>query len=112
VAELIEVPLSALFDRNVMKREPWTLRGATVEVAHEAILREWGRLREWLAESRADVRLQRQLALAAADRLQQRQGITAALQRCNARRSMLAPDSRQRRRRQHAHGCKAWSRAN
>ncbi len=32
VAELIEVPLSALFDRNVMKREPWTLRGATVEV--------------------------------------------------------------------------------
>src|SRR5512137_2541687 len=31
VAELIEVPLSALFDRNVMKREPWTLRGATVE---------------------------------------------------------------------------------
>ena len=32
VAELIEAPLSALFDRDVMKREPWTLRGTTVEV--------------------------------------------------------------------------------
>ncbi len=32
VAELIEVPLGALFDRAVVKREPWTLRGATVEV--------------------------------------------------------------------------------
>jgi 8-oxo-dGTP pyrophosphatase MutT (NUDIX family) len=32
VAELIEAPLSVLFDRTVMKREPWTLRGATVEV--------------------------------------------------------------------------------
>jgi WD40 repeat protein len=37
-------------------------RGATVEVAHEALLREWSRLREWLDESRADIRLQRQLA--------------------------------------------------
>jgi len=32
VDELIEVPLSALFDRDVVKREPWVLRGATVEV--------------------------------------------------------------------------------
>jgi 8-oxo-dGTP pyrophosphatase MutT (NUDIX family) len=32
VAELIEVPLSMLFDRDVVKREPWTLRGVTVEV--------------------------------------------------------------------------------
>ncbi|HSD82904.1 MAG TPA: CoA pyrophosphatase, partial [Anaerolineae bacterium] len=32
VAELIEVPLSLLFDRRVVKREPWTLRGVTVEV--------------------------------------------------------------------------------
>jgi WD40 repeat protein/serine/threonine protein kinase/DNA-binding XRE family transcriptional regulator len=40
-------------------------RGATIEVAHEALLREWTRLREWLNESRADVRLQRQLATAA-----------------------------------------------
>jgi hypothetical protein len=37
-------------------------RGPTVEVAHEALLREWGRLRDWLAESRNDVRMQRLLA--------------------------------------------------
>jgi len=42
-------------------RDPIT-RGATIEVAHEALLREWTRLREWLNESRSDVRLQRQLA--------------------------------------------------
>jgi WD40 repeat protein/transcriptional regulator with XRE-family HTH domain len=47
-------------------RDPIT-RGPTVEVAHEALLREWPRLRDWLNESRADVRLQRQLAAAAAD---------------------------------------------
>lgn len=32
VAELIEVPLSTLFDRDAMKREPWALRGMTVDV--------------------------------------------------------------------------------
>jgi WD40 repeat protein/serine/threonine protein kinase/DNA-binding XRE family transcriptional regulator len=45
-------------------RDPGT-RGPTVEVAHEAILHEWLRLREWLNESRTLVRMQRQLALAA-----------------------------------------------
>jgi WD40 repeat protein/serine/threonine protein kinase len=38
-----------------------------VEVAHEAILREWQRLRNWLDESRHDIRQQRLLAAAAAD---------------------------------------------
>lgn len=47
-------------------RDPAT-HGPTVEVAHEALLREWARLREWLSDSRADVRLQRQLAHAAAE---------------------------------------------
>jgi 8-oxo-dGTP pyrophosphatase MutT (NUDIX family) len=32
VAELIEVPLSTLFDGGVIKREPWMLRGVTVDV--------------------------------------------------------------------------------
>ncbi len=32
VAELIEVPLSTLFDQDVVKREPWPLRGLTVDV--------------------------------------------------------------------------------
>ena len=40
-------------------------RAATVEIAHEALIREWDRLRRWLADSRNDLRLQRQLAAAA-----------------------------------------------
>ena len=47
-------------------RDPGT-RGPTVEVAHEAILREWTRLRDWLSESRAAVRLQRQLTTAVSE---------------------------------------------
>ena len=42
-------------------------RTPMVEVAHEAILREWQRLRNWLDESRHDIRQQRLLAAAAAD---------------------------------------------
>jgi len=48
-------------DQDPVSRKP------TVEVAHDALLREWGRLREWLDESRADIRLQRQLANAASE---------------------------------------------
>ncbi|MGD8585482.1 MAG: protein kinase [Chloroflexota bacterium] len=40
-------------------------RTPTVEVAHEALLREWPRMRDWLADHRSDVRLQRLLASAA-----------------------------------------------
>ena len=39
-------------------------RRPTVEVAHEALLREWRRLRGWLDECREDLRLGRQLARA------------------------------------------------
>src|SRR5690606_33922051 len=42
-------------------------RQPTVEVAHEAILREWDRLRQWLNESRADIRQERALARAAVE---------------------------------------------
>ena len=42
-------------------------RGATIEVAHEALIRQWDRLREWLTESRQDVRLERELLNAALD---------------------------------------------
>lgn len=48
-------------DRDPLTREP------TVELAHEALLRRWGRLRNWLAESRADLRIQRQLMAAATE---------------------------------------------
>lgn len=42
-------------------------RSPTVEVAHEAILREWERLREWINGARNDIRLQRQLIQLAGD---------------------------------------------
>ena len=44
------------FDRNPVTRAP------TVEVAHEALLREWSRLRSWIDDQRSDVRLHLQLA--------------------------------------------------
>ena len=49
------------FDRDPATRTP------TVEVAHEALLREWPRLREWLRESREDLRLQRRLGVISAE---------------------------------------------
>jgi WD40 repeat protein/DNA-binding SARP family transcriptional activator len=39
----------------------------TVEVAHEALIREWPRLRDWLNEDREGLRLHRQLSEAAHD---------------------------------------------
>jgi len=42
-------------------------RQPTVEVAHEAILREWERLRGWLNESRDDIRQERALSRATED---------------------------------------------
>jgi WD40 repeat protein/serine/threonine protein kinase/DNA-binding XRE family transcriptional regulator len=47
-------------------RDPIT-RGPTVEVAHEALIRSWGRLREWLDASREALRVQRRLMVAAAE---------------------------------------------
>jgi hypothetical protein len=44
------------FDRDPLTREP------TVEVAHEALIRAWDRLRSWLDASRDDLRVQRRLA--------------------------------------------------
>lgn len=49
------------FDRDPASRAP------TVEVAHEALLTEWGRLRGWIDGAREDVRTQRRLAVAAAE---------------------------------------------
>ena len=58
------------FDRDPVTREP------TVEVAHEALLQEWRRLREWLDESRADIRMQRVLGNAAAEWLESGQEVS------------------------------------
>ncbi len=49
------------FDRDPQTREP------TVEVAHEALIREWRRLRAWLDELRDDLRMQRHLSSAVAE---------------------------------------------
>ena len=45
-------------------------RGPTVEIAHEALLRAWNRLHQWVDDSRADVRFQQQLTAAASEWLQ------------------------------------------
>ena len=44
------------FDRDPVTRSP------TVEISHEALITEWGRLREWIDGARHDVRNQRRLA--------------------------------------------------
>lgn len=49
------------FDRDPATREP------TVEVAHEALLRSWPRLREWIDTAREDVLTLRRLADAATE---------------------------------------------
>lgn len=49
------------FDRDPDTRSP------TIEVAHEALIRQWERLRQWLDENQDDLRLQRRLAGAAGE---------------------------------------------
>ncbi len=39
----------------------------TVEVAHEALIREWARLEKWLEESREDIRLHKSISAATTD---------------------------------------------
>ena len=45
-------------------RDPAT-RGPTVEIAHEALLRVWTRLRDWIDDSREELRIHRRLTAAA-----------------------------------------------
>ncbi len=49
------------FDREPSTREP------TVEIAHEALLSAWGRLRTWIDHAREDLRQERGLARATAE---------------------------------------------
>jgi WD40 repeat protein/DNA-binding SARP family transcriptional activator len=49
------------FDREPSTREP------TVEIAHEALLTAWGRLRDWIDGMREDLRQERRLARGAAE---------------------------------------------
>ncbi|MCI0712254.1 MAG: protein kinase, partial [Chloroflexi bacterium] len=52
-------------DRLLSLDHDTTTKMPTVEVAHEALLREWERLRAWLNESREEIKLQRRLGEAA-----------------------------------------------
>ncbi len=47
-----------------LDRDPKT-RAPTIEIAHEALIREWQRLRDWLSSGRESVRMQRRLAAGA-----------------------------------------------
>ena len=59
VARLVRRSRLLSFDRDPRTGTP------TVEVAHEALLREWGRLRRWIDSAREHVRLHRRLSTAA-----------------------------------------------
>src|SRR5439155_12597776 len=61
--DLVEEVLRRFGDYRLLSfdRDPLT-RGPTVEVAHEALLSEWERLRAWISERREELLLQRRLA--------------------------------------------------
>ncbi|MGJ3238934.1 MAG: protein kinase domain-containing protein [Anaerolineae bacterium] len=48
-------------DNDPQTREP------TIEVAHEALIRQWQRLRNWLADNRENIRTQRQVVAAVSE---------------------------------------------
>lgn len=56
-----ERALAALVDNRLV-----TVDATTAEITHEALLREWPRLRGWLEENRAELRMRQRLAAAAA----------------------------------------------
>jgi hypothetical protein len=58
----VAVVLETLADSRLV-----TVSEGTVEVAHEALLREWPRLREWIGEDADGRRLRRQITQAAAE---------------------------------------------
>ncbi|MBI5927750.1 MAG: protein kinase [Chloroflexi bacterium] len=72
-AELVRHVLEkfAKFRLFTLDNDPQT-REPTVEVAHEALIRQWRRLREWLDDSREDLRMQRRLTSATEEWLNQK----------------------------------------
>ncbi|HYH90505.1 MAG TPA: BTAD domain-containing putative transcriptional regulator [Solirubrobacteraceae bacterium] len=54
--------VALLTDRRLL-----TVSAGTIELAHEALLREWPRLREWVEEDREGLRIRRGLGAAAAE---------------------------------------------
>ena len=70
-----------------------TVANGTVEVAHEALIREWPRLRGWLDEDRERLRAMRHLAAAA----QEWQRLGASRPSCTAALAWRLPSTRSRR---------------
>ncbi len=64
----LDAALDAFGSRRLLSfdRDP-TTRGPTVEIAHEALLREWERLRTWIETARDELRLHARVAAAAAE---------------------------------------------
>lgn len=60
------IDLFARYRLLTLDRDP-TTRAPTVEVAHEALIRRWGLLRDWLNDSRESLLLNRKLTAAAAE---------------------------------------------
>lgn len=60
LAELDEPDLGPVLNTCVAARLI-TVDGDTVEIAHEALIRSWPRLRDWLAQHREDLSIHRQL---------------------------------------------------
>lgn len=58
------------FDRDKQTRSP------TVEVAHEALIRQWQRMSEWLDENRESLRMQRRLSVSAEDWIQSKRDMS------------------------------------
>ncbi|SER07121.1 WD40 repeat [Lentzea xinjiangensis] len=52
---------------HLAKARILTVDDDSVEISHEAVIRSWPRLRDWLAEARDDLRVHRRLTTAAAD---------------------------------------------
>src|SRR4029079_1472850 len=67
-AETVEKVLKALADARLITtdRDPTTGQ-EEVEVTHEALIREWSTLREWLQDDREGLRTHRRLTEAAAE---------------------------------------------
>ena len=73
------------FDRDPRTGTP------TIEVAHEALLREWARLRRWIDAAREDIRVHRRLSAAARDWHESNSDEAFSSAGASSRRSMCSP---------------------
>ncbi|GAB4206351.1 MAG: hypothetical protein OHK0022_33340 [Roseiflexaceae bacterium] len=61
----VQALLQPLIDERLLTSGQMSDTAAVVEISHEALIRNWPTLRQWIEESRADLRLQIQLEEAA-----------------------------------------------